>query len=531
MAIDEQVIQRLQGKPDWMQEGWEVKKQIEAWIDAAEAPLEDVEESAQKKWAVELDRKRQALEDDTQRKSLEVYRQEAESLRKRVAAVQAFEEGAVSTVLDNLWESLKTLAAATKLDQKREADEEKNSASRELEDSVAAFHRGKAMVQLGESAEEAFGVAFKNYNETPYSGTAKEKEAHKALQLRWYRMELQEARVAKLKALHDAATERSDEKAKLEYALQEAEHLQKDLMQAAENSQTLFPQHEFLIGGHLVEFCKAKGRNTNEVDQLMKNKEIQRSLAVLSEIKADPELIKEKIRPYQKEDGSVNLETSKEDVFFHFTALCKAIQEGVNTNFEAYLQEELGIQVVDESPDGNCLFRALARHLKGDPEKHAEVRAEICDYMQAHPQRFDSGEPIEVMRRTGTYGGWRELRAAEEYYGCRTQVYEMQGDGKDVVPQVAPNSGKYGLPEDLGDVPVIRISHHNGNHFNSLTAPDANAVERIVVNEESKRKISRYRAEQYLAAFERAQNPTAAAAQESRKSTQMSMRRPSLKSA
>lgn len=479
MAIDEQVMQRLQGKPDWMQEGWEVKKQIEVWIrSAAEVPLTDVEESEQQKRALEeeLGRKRQELEGDTQKESLEYYRKEAERLRKRVAAIQAFEKGAVPTVLDELWDSLKTLAAAAKLYQ-WEANTEKTSAIKELGDGVAALHRGKAMVQLGESAEEAFKAAFPKYNETSYSGTAKEKEAHKALQLRWYKVELQEARVAMLKAQYAEALEGSAEKAKLEYALREAEQLQEDLVRAAKNSQDLFPQHEFLIGGHLVEYCKAKSVNTSEVDQLMGNEDIKKLLAVLSEIKADPELIKDKIRAYQKEDGSINRLTSAQNLNNQFHQLYKAIREGITTNFETALQER-GMQVVKEKDDGNCWYHAVARQIPDDSpifegidvnlEKHMKVRLACCRLIEANPDKFRDflvGESIEQyvgkMQQGGKWADEPEM-VALSLLGYQIKVYDVTGDGRNIKPRV------YSVSEGVKKRGEVSICRYNANHYNTV---------------------------------------------------------------
>jgi len=60
--------------------------------------------------------------------------------------------------------------------------------------------------------------------------------------------------------------------------------------------------------------------------------------------------------------------------------------------------------------DGNCLFRALSDQLYGSQSKHAELRREICDFIEVHkddyagfvedPRGFDIH--LKCMRQSGT---------------------------------------------------------------------------------------------------------------------------------
>ena len=87
------------------------------------------------------------------------------------------------------------------------------------------------------------------------------------------------------------------------------------------------------------------------------------------------------------------------------------------------------------NPDGNCLFRALSDQLYGDfGNSHADIRAEICDFMESNKQDFkdfvvvedDSDEQekdardiehyIEKMREDGEWGGDFEVTAAARLY-------------------------------------------------------------------------------------------------------------------
>lgn len=87
---------------------------------------------------------------------------------------------------------------------------------------------------------------------------------------------------------------------------------------------------------------------------------------------------------------------------------------------------EMGLYAADTLGDGNCLFRyvhgsrsALADQLYGDARHHARLRAETCDQLAAHPERYaafvETEKPFDqyvaAMRTSGTYGGHRELAA------------------------------------------------------------------------------------------------------------------------
>ncbi|KAJ4481209.1 hypothetical protein J3R30DRAFT_3465249 [Lentinula aciculospora] len=91
----------------------------------------------------------------------------------------------------------------------------------------------------------------------------------------------------------------------------------------------------------------------------------------------------------------------------------------------------LGLYAAPTIGDGNCLFRALSDQYYGSPSRHVDVRREICDFIEAHPERYegfvdvdefgDSGVRKEKggglnayvagMRQNATYGGHMELSA------------------------------------------------------------------------------------------------------------------------
>lgn len=103
---------------------------------------------------------------------------------------------------------------------------------------------------------------------------------------------------------------------------------------------------------------------------------------------------------------------------------------------DARLQKSLsehGLEVIEMSSDGNCLFRALSDQLYGDyGNKHATVRSDISDFMEQNKEDFqeflefedkvDDDQQkvfehyIEQIREGGEWGGNHEIAAAARLY-------------------------------------------------------------------------------------------------------------------
>ena len=94
-----------------------------------------------------------------------------------------------------------------------------------------------------------------------------------------------------------------------------------------------------------------------------------------------------------------------------------------------------GLDIVDMTSDGNCLFRAISDQLYRDyGNSHEEIRSDICDYMEANEDDFgvflvlddddakdeedaeDFESYIRGMRMDGEWGGNLELVAAARLY-------------------------------------------------------------------------------------------------------------------
>jgi hypothetical protein len=87
------------------------------------------------------------------------------------------------------------------------------------------------------------------------------------------------------------------------------------------------------------------------------------------------------------------------------------------------LEKEKSLKVIPVKADDNCMFRALAHLLfKGDEECHANVRAVVCDELEADP------EGVYSKRFTPRIGDYRKDRCFAEYVTRMRQLEEWGGD-------------------------------------------------------------------------------------------------------
>ncbi|KAI1795438.1 cysteine proteinase [Ganoderma leucocontextum] len=80
---------------------------------------------------------------------------------------------------------------------------------------------------------------------------------------------------------------------------------------------------------------------------------------------------------------------------------------------------ELGLYAAHTIGDGNCLFRAMSDQLYGTPAQHLKLRADICNWIEDHKERYGPfvederglDHHLSCMRQQATYGGHLELSA------------------------------------------------------------------------------------------------------------------------
>ena len=140
------------------------------------------------------------------------------------------------------------------------------------------------------------------------------------------------------------------------------------------------------------------------------------------------------------------------------------------------MKVELNFEIKKVADDGNCIFSAFAHQVYGDDSLHAIMREKCCDYMELHSDKFnefidtedhyrDFSHYLETMRTLRTWGGNLEITALSELYQRRVEVYAQQ-----TTPRIT-------LSESVNynnELPPIRVTFKNGNHYNSVVAEDHN---------------------------------------------------------
>ncbi|GBE82314.1 cysteine proteinase [Sparassis latifolia] len=161
--------------------------------------------------------------------------------------------------------------------------------------------------------------------------------------------------------------------------------------------------------------------------------------------------------------------------------------------------DELGVEIFEISPDGHCLFSAVADQLAlisilpPGQAIYTTCRHAAADYMRSHPDDFipflpssggedaagatsDTGlmsqsqleQYCVSVRDTAAWGGEPEIQALSSAFNV--PIYVVQGGNPSVVmhlPSGSPDKGH------VADKNVVRISYHRrmyglGEHYNSL---------------------------------------------------------------
>ncbi|XP_078441566.1 OTU-like cysteine protease family protein isoform X2 [Wolffia australiana] len=135
-------------------------------------------------------------------------------------------------------------------------------------------------------------------------------------------------------------------------------------------------------------------------------------------------------------------------------------------HFELDIRRSKGYEVKRMLEDGNCLFRAVADQVYGDPEAFDMVRQMCIDYMERERDHFSQFVTESFMsyckrkRRDKVYGNNLEIQALSEMYNRPIHIYSYSTEPINIF------HGGYGT-----DTPPIRLSYHRGNHYNSLIDP------------------------------------------------------------
>ncbi|KAJ8464368.1 hypothetical protein OPV22_026920 [Ensete ventricosum] len=134
--------------------------------------------------------------------------------------------------------------------------------------------------------------------------------------------------------------------------------------------------------------------------------------------------------------------------------------------FELEIRRTKGFEVKKMLEDGNCLFRAVADQVYGDPEAYDLARQMCLDYMEKERDHFSQfvtegfTSYCKRKRRDKVYGNNIEIQAFAEMYNRPIHIYSYSTEPINIF------QGNYDT-----DTPPIRLSYHHGNHYNSLVDP------------------------------------------------------------
>lgn len=134
--------------------------------------------------------------------------------------------------------------------------------------------------------------------------------------------------------------------------------------------------------------------------------------------------------------------------------------------FEIEIRRTKGLEVKRMLEDGNCLFRAVADQVYGDPEAYDMARQMCIDYMERERDHFSQfitegfTSYCKRKRRDKVYGNNAEIQAFCEMYNRPIHIYCYSTEPINIF------HGSYNT-----DTPPIRLSYHHGNHYNSLVDP------------------------------------------------------------
>ncbi|KAI5058438.1 hypothetical protein GOP47_0027017 [Adiantum capillus-veneris] len=139
--------------------------------------------------------------------------------------------------------------------------------------------------------------------------------------------------------------------------------------------------------------------------------------------------------------------------------------------FEVEIRRSRGLEVRRMAEDGNCLFRAVADQVYGDPEMHSETRQMCIDYMEKERDHFSQfvtesfSAYCKRKRRDRAFGNNLEIQAMAEMYNRPIHIFCYGSEPKNIF------QGSYET-----DLPPIRLSYHRNNHYNSLVDPNRSTV-------------------------------------------------------
>ncbi|CEL93542.1 unnamed protein product [Vitrella brassicaformis CCMP3155] len=122
-----------------------------------------------------------------------------------------------------------------------------------------------------------------------------------------------------------------------------------------------------------------------------------------------------------------------------------------------------GLRIRSVKADCNCLFRAFADQITGDPDEHVEFRQKAMDYVEAHASEFEpfmeDGEQLDAyvsrMRLDSEWGGQQALHALCHLYQVNCLLHKK-------------GVGTLQLDFFSKEYPCVQLCHDAGVHYDSV---------------------------------------------------------------
>ncbi|KAJ3364840.1 hypothetical protein GGF32_001017 [Allomyces javanicus] len=132
----------------------------------------------------------------------------------------------------------------------------------------------------------------------------------------------------------------------------------------------------------------------------------------------------------------------------------------------------LGLNLVEITGDGNCLFRAVAHQLTGAESLHRDLRRACVEFMRAHEPDFapfvEDDEPFDRhlvrMAKDSVYGGNMEVVALARALNLTVVIHQVGHPPWVVAP--TPDDATVDTPPR-----TVNVVYHSWEHYSSA-APD-----------------------------------------------------------
>ena len=206
--------------------------------------------------------------------------------------------------------------------------------------------------------------------------------------------------------------------------------------------------------------------------------------------KTDNNIIKKKEINNINNDNNANDENDEDSESFH-TANSKEFEERIPEplpEFENVRKLKKEFNIIDTPGDGNCLFNSLSYIIFNSFGYHSYIRQKICDYLEENNDyddeayKNDEKKRIIEMRKDGTYGTDKEIKAFCSIYNIRITLYKRIV--QDLENNKKENSDKlinHTFNEIYDEKFALMLSYYgddsDNNHFEALIYKKGNIIE------------------------------------------------------